>query len=280
MGKLIVDNGKLDISSVAGLTKEELRNWIDARLHGVDMEVPGDFRQGEPPHYLITLIYPELDRNSRDYIRDIVHGFLRDMARNQESSWRGDAAHALLLLAQKLGDRTLIFPIQEMADEIRFYEEHIPDGSADLHRRLLQSLVALEWRGTTDFWHKHIALDAERYAGVAFAGIAQIALQHAIDLLPDLPWNNQNVQAQMRVALRGLLPARDHSVIAESLITVKERLSASNWSLIQSFLPELQRFMDNGPSWDYGSAKDVLRDLGLTDFSSRTSRMTESANAW
>lgn len=271
MSKPKVENGKIDILSVSELSKQELKHWIDARLHGLDSEVPGDFRQGEPPYYLITLIYPDLDRNSRDYIHSIVYEFLLDMSRNRESSWQEDAAHALLLLAQNLEDRTFIPPILEMAEGGRFFKEGLEISSDDLHRRLLQSLVALEWRGSIAFWCEQVGRAPERYAGVTFAGLAQIALKHAVDLLLHLPLDNPDVRAQIRVALRGLLPARDHSEIAESLMAVRPSMSDPDWNLVLSFLPEIHKLIDDNPSRDLESVKEVLRDIGgMTDFSPKT----------
>ncbi len=240
MGKLIIDeHGKLDLKSVDTLTKDELANWIESRLHGNTADGMTDTRQSEPPHYLFALIYPKVNRDSRAYIRHITQSFLKDMSRNPHSGWRGDAAHALLLLAQKLRERDFIAPILEMASDKRFFVASIADPTEDLHRRLLQSLVSLEWIGTVQFWYEQFSLSPLRYAGVAFAGLSKIALQHAVNLLPDIPWSDLDVQDQMRVALRGLLPTYDHSVIAQILADVLPKLPDSVQGIILGVLPEL-----------------------------------------
>ena len=270
MGELVIDDsGKLDITSVASLSQDELRAWISARLHGEDTAVPGDARQGEPPHYLLAQIYPELDRDSRRYIRQIVQGFLRDMSRNPNSSWRGESGHALLLLAQRLGENEFIPLIREMAEDGKFFAPLEEQGAGDLHQRLLQSLIALGWQGTREFWREQFERAPLRYSGIAFAGLSRIALQHAFDLLPDLHWDSSDVQGQMRVALRGLLPAYDHSIIGRLLTRTKTQLPANVQRIVCEFLPEVSLFVEPSPSiyWNQEAIKDTLAELGQTDFS-------------
>ncbi len=267
MGEIIVrEDGTLDLGSFASLSKDELQAWVEARLHGQDTLVPGDARQGELPHYLIARIYPDLGHHSRDDLLQIVQALLRDMSRNEASTWRGEAAHALLMLAQALGKRTLVAPIREMAEDGRFLDD---DHRHGLHRRLLQSLAALEWRGTRAFWDEQVAHDSVRYAGVAFAGLTRIALPHAMDLLPRLPWDDEDVQDQMRVALRGLLPAYDHSEIGALLSNVLPKLPRPAQEKIRDFLPEIRDFLPEiadssytGLPYDLAVVADVLSSLG------------------
>lgn len=275
MGELIIDDsGKLDINSVANLSLDELRAWISARLHGEDTAVPGDRRQGELPHYLLAQIYPELDRDSRPRIRKIVQEFLRDMSRNPNSSWRGESGHALLLLAQRLGEDEFIPLIREMAQDGKFFvppqEGEEEQGAGDLHWRLLQSLVALGWQGSREFWREQFERAPLRYSGVAFAGLSRIALRHAFDLLPDLPWDSREVQGQLKVALRGLLPAHDHSRLGELLTRTMSQLPATARSMVCEFLPEVSPFIEQPPppyQVDIAPVKAMLKELGQTDFS-------------
>ena len=260
MGEIIVrEDGTLDLGSFARVSKDELQAWVDARLHGQDTQVPGDARQGELPHYLIARIYPDLGHHTRDDLIQIVQALLRDMSRNEASTWRGEAAHALLLLAQALGKRILVAPIREMAEDGRFLDD---DHRHDLHRRLLQSLAALEWRGTRAFWDEQVAHDSVRYAGVAFAGLTRIALPHAMDLLPRLPWDDDDVQDQMRVALRGLLPAYDHCEIGTLLSNVLPKLSVPVQNMIRDFLPEVSDFIGPGSWWNRAEIADFLQGCG------------------
>lgn len=269
MPLIVDDHGRLDRNSVASLSKDELRDWISDRLHGHDVVVPGDGRQGEYPHYLFASIYPEIDRDSRSYIRDIVQEFLRDMGRNEGSIWRAEAADALLLLAQKLREREFIWPVYEMAADGTFFVSSQQESSEDIHHRLLQTLVALDWKGSVEFWDEQFRRAPARYAGVVFAGLARIALQHAVDLLPHLQWHYENVQNQMRAALRGLLPIHDHSHIGKLLTAIMPQLSIPARRLILEYLPEVNRFIDQGSQWDITSAKATLQKFGHHDFRPR-----------
>lgn len=247
------EHGYLDRASVNSLSLNEFREWINARLHGQERHVPADARQGEYPHYLFVSIYPELDRDSRDYIRNVVTEFLYDMSRNPGSAWRGDPAHALLMLAQGLRAQEFQLPIYEMAESGRFFDKTAPP-SEDIHRRLLQSLTMLNWRCPVNFWYKQFGISQNNYAGVVFSGLAQIDLQYAIHLLPHLFWNNEDVQDQMRSALRALLPAYEHSRIGQLLSSIMPKLSFYIQGIILDMLPELRGFIER-PQWS-----------GFTDF--------------
>lgn len=270
MGALVIDDdGKLDIASVASLSRDEMRAWISARLRGEDTTVPGDVRQGEPPYYLLAQIYPELDRDSRLYTRQVVQELLRDMSRNPNSLWRGESGHALLLLTQRLGEKEFVPPVREMAEDGKFLVLSEEQGADDLHRRLLQSLIALGWKGTLEFWREQFERAPLRYSGLAFAGLSRIALQHAFGLLPDLPWDSKEVQGQMRVALRGLLPAHDHGLLGQLMNRTKSQLPTTAWWMVCEFLPELSVFIEQPASFyfDVPSVKATLAEFGQTDFS-------------
>ena len=256
------EQGKLDFGSVEGLSREDLRGWIYARLHGRDALVPGDAKQGELPHFLIAHIYPDLDRFVRQDIVRIVEAFLWEMARNEDSSWHGDAAHSLLQLAQDLGERSFVEPIFEMAEEGRFCGPEAEQD--DLHLRLLQSLTWLRWRGTPAFWRRQLDRAPDRYAGVVFAGLARIALEHAFDLLPQLDWTSEDMRFRMRVALRGLLRSHDHAKLGQLLTDRTHQLTPLAKEFLGDVLPELQPFARKQEQWDVAAVKDTLMSLGFT----------------
>lgn len=192
---LLIDaNGKLDLAAVEALSKVELRDWIFARLHSQDMLVPGGFGQAEMPHFLLAQIYPQLSRPARQDMENIVQDFVHSMARRNDSAWRGDAADELLMLAQTVCGGTTINQavigyIEEMAQALHFFNAN-NDGQIDLHYRLLQSLVALGWRGTPTFWREQVRLAPNRYVGVAFSGLALISLKEAVALLTEIEWTD------------------------------------------------------------------------------------------
>ncbi len=194
MSPLTDENGKLDLAAVENLSESELRDWIFARLHSQDMLVPGGFGRAELPHFLLTQIYPQLSRPARQDMENIVEDFVRKMARHNESEWQGDAADELLLLAQTVCGGTTINQavigyIEEMAQSLNFFNAD-NDGQIDLHYRLLQSLVALGWRGRPEFWREQVRRASKRYTGVAFSGLALISPKEAVALLTEIEWSD------------------------------------------------------------------------------------------
>jgi len=191
--------GELDIKSVESLSKDELKQWIECRLHGKDIQVPVDFRQGDSPYYIISLLYPKLNRFVREDIRDIIFDFVKDMAlfssltrnddenteQNDKSNWTGEAGHQLLLLVNSLHlDEAASFLV-EMAESKRFFEKDAPSLMEDLHYRVLQTIVALDYRNLLpEFWYEQIRMvpnRSDQYIGAAFDGLALMEYQDKPD---------------------------------------------------------------------------------------------------
>jgi hypothetical protein len=263
-----------DINPIDSFTQSELRSWVRERLQGQAIETISDARQNNFPHYVVASIYPNLDRDSRQFMRQIILEFLWEMAREEGTEWQEESAHSLLMLAQKLGEHDFIEPIREMALEQTFFQTERIDSVEDIHRRLLQSLVVLKWVGDCAFWHAQFELAPEHYAGVVFAGLVQIALEHAIHLLPEISWESEEVQSQMEIALRGLLPRYPHDHIGKALAKILPNLSEQAELLISEYLPEIKSFMRVKPVW--GTIKEMLEvlkeqpDLKPQDFQPRS----------
>src|SRR4051794_37572255 len=204
MGELKVVNGKLDIASVESLSYAELRAWMEARLHGKDIVVPGDVRQGELPHYMFTVIYPHLERHVRQDMERIIVEFVRDMARNEQSSWCGEAADELLMLIQYVGGQDILCYLLEMIEDRRFLPPEAPEETRRLHFRILQTLAALNWRGATGFWEKEAVQAPNECLGVALDRLGLIDPVYAIRLLTQVPWTEE-VKDQVFIALPSLL---------------------------------------------------------------------------
>jgi hypothetical protein len=280
MGNLAVgEDGRLDVGSVNTLSREELTNWIRIRLHGKDPFVPSDIKQGEPGYYLLASIYPYLGRDSRSYMRSAVEEFLIEMAQGAQS-WRGEAAHSLLLLAQDLKEPEFCAPIKRMAEDSLFFDNAAGPDIDEIHRRLLQSLVALRWSGSPAFWHTQFERSPTTYAAVVFAGLNIISIHHAMLLLPRVPWEDANTRRAMRVALRGLLPAYDHTTISIELSRALRALDPSDRSIVENMLPEVRGLgrrpssepigesidhMNRSPRTNEADKRGFLSNLGVPD---------------
>ena len=205
MDEPVVIEGKIDIGSIEAMDYESLRRWIDRRLHGEDYAVPRDFKQGVLGYSRISQLYLKLSPNKQAIIDAIVADFIREMSLPENTRWRDDAAHELLLLAQSIyvsskpkTNESMLY-ILAMIEDRRFFDPDIIDDSRDIHFRLLQSLIGMKWRGDIEFWKDQVALAPDRYLRVAFMGAALISPKHAIELLPEVQWNDRTEDQIRRV---------------------------------------------------------------------------------
>jgi DNA-binding response OmpR family regulator len=276
MGKLLLREDKsLDLDSVGTLSRDEMAQWIRLRLHGNDRLVPTDVRQGEPSFHLLASIYAKLDRDSRSFIRTAVADFLSEMM-GGDQNWQGSAGHSLLLLAQELRERDFLGPILGMAERSLFLTCDNTDTN-QIHRRLLQSLVALEWRGQVDFWHSAFARSPAIYAAVAFAGLSLISVRHAMELLPKVPFGNGSTRHAMRIALRGLLPVHDRDLIRRELTRVTPLIDKQYRGVVEEILPEVIRLGRKAPVLVISEDENI--SSALTEFKIRTESDASSALA-
>jgi hypothetical protein len=270
MRKPQVKEGKLSLTSFAELSKAEIKAWLSDYLRGQNNEFIGDPKDPNLSYDLMAHIYPGLDRDSQRYIRESIQEFLHDMSRVAESDWRGNAAHELLLVAQEIGEGGYIGPILRMVHNFAFFDERGEDMSEDLYGRLLQSLIYMEWKGDAEFWTHRYRLDKERFADLAFDGLANIALDHAIGLLPEVPWENQDVKYRMFMCLRGLRKSYKDDQICDCLIRLRRKMTDRVLSIVLSMLPEIEELMslrvpDPVPvKASYQRAKEFFEKRGFT----------------
>lgn len=187
MNKIRVSEiGEVDIKSIEGLSYEELKKWIEIRLHGKDTQIPIDFRQGDTPYYIISLLYPKFNRYVREDINRIVLEFVKDMARNPDTIWKREAGHQLLLLANSISAEETIGFLLEMAGSRKFFAEDVSSLEEDLHLRVLQTLTSLGYRASSEFWFEQYHLAPKRYAKIVFNGLELIAPEQAINFMSSL----------------------------------------------------------------------------------------------
>jgi hypothetical protein len=200
----VTETGEVNLESIERLSRDELQEWIGECLRGEDVQVPIDFREGDRYYDLIELLYPRLKRSVREDIQSIVLENLEDLARNPESPWRGEAGDELLLLAQSLCGDEIFDLLVEMAISQRLFAADEAAAVIDLHYRVLQTLVALGYRGAPEFWRAQARLRPDRYAGVTFSGLAIIAPAQAIDWLAEIEWTDA-VEDRILWALPGFV---------------------------------------------------------------------------
>jgi two-component system NtrC family response regulator/two-component system response regulator HydG/two-component system response regulator AtoC len=184
--------GELDLASVDALSGADLGEWIRDRLQGRDLSVPSDPRNGQMPHYLLSLVYPKLSRQVREDFQFIVVDFVRDVVRRRDASWQGEPADELLMLLNSLlpsfSDKAvaleLLLEIVEGADS--------PDHTHfDLRFRALQGVITLGHRTDAGFWLRQLQAGGDRYYPVFLEGLSLVGVSVLFESLARMKWTQQ-----------------------------------------------------------------------------------------
>lgn len=234
--------GEVDPKSVDQLSRDDLEHWIRARLQRKDLIVPGGAHGNEMPHYLLALLYPQLERQTQKEFQDIVIGVLKDLANDPESDWSGEPGHECIMLA----DPVLIqSPRREEAVDLLLDIVNALWSKLgpwpNLHFRALQGLIALRHRNTIDFWREQIQVGDLRYSPVVLEGLALIDVAAPFNLLKEIRWDDA-----VDDGITGLLPS-----LLEDYGTAKVA------GAIEDVLPEL-------PSRGYNSLLSFCEQEGIT----------------
>lgn len=231
------DNGRLDLSSVDELSRDELREWTRARLHGEDTRVPDDPKQDIGQYYLVGAIYDDLALSTQAEVRRALKRFLRKMERG-EDEWTGRSAHTLLLLTKDVGEEELAPPVRRMAEGDRFFPE-----DEELHARLLQTLIFLGEEMTPEFWEQQLKRNPSRFGVYAFAGLCMHSLEQALGLvLNEVDLEDEDLRTRLTTEIRGLLAAPQYTrdQIREIILNMRELIPEQGYALVRKALPELE----------------------------------------
>ena len=233
----INDDGTLNIGSVDDLSPDELSAWVEARLHGTDVEAPGGAREGVGQYYLVGAIYPDLRLSTKRDIRDILLRLLRQMAAGH-ADWRGRAGDDMLLLAMQIGAPDLIAPVKLMAEQ----EIALEPPNPERHARIVQTLVSLGEKMTERFWKDLVERDADLYLTLSFAGLRLHSVYQALGLLCDIDLD-EDTQAKLYPSLRGLLRRRDttRDDLRVALRDMRSVLPSPVLTFVKRALPELRQ---------------------------------------
>lgn len=271
MNKIKVsETGEVSIKSIEDLSYDELKEWIELRLHDKDTQIPSDFRQGDTPYYIISLLYSKLNRHMREDIDGIVREFVRDMARNPNTIWKGEAGHQLLLLNNSISAEETRGFLLEMVESRMFFVEDVLLLAEDLHLRVLQTLVSLGHRLNPEFWIKQYRLAPERYAKIVFNGLELIAPEQAIRFMASID-SVETVERILFITFPSLL---DEYGVAKIALLVEEylpRMKPGVRAAVQSFFADegyTLKYQPRETKFDYDSFRKVFDNVfsieGLT----------------
>ena len=176
----VLENGTLNPRWIGLLTDAKMAKWIYDVLHSRELDIPGG--PDTPAHSLLVDAYNAANVYAKETLARTVKKHVFDMAYNPRSKWRGTPADELLLVASEICRPDVILPICQMINSRRFVNPQagVP---GDLHFRLLQTLVALDYPGTLNFWEEQARISPKHYLGMAFRGAARTSVDDALELL-------------------------------------------------------------------------------------------------
>jgi signal transduction histidine kinase/CheY-like chemotaxis protein len=154
-------------------------------------------RAGNTAHYLLTEIFPRLQRGTREDLQNIIFEYLGDLAVNPESAWRGSSGDELLLVVARILSQS---PRREeiIGRLLRIVEEtHFREIRPNLHFRSLQTLVALKYRANRGFWQPHYEMGREEYASLVLEGLSLFGISAVFDWLASTDYNKAVEHALM-----------------------------------------------------------------------------------
>lgn len=242
----IYRSGEIDLSSVESLEKDEMKAWIIARLRGRDAIVPGDQRAGEPAYQVFAWVYEESSVETKEKIETAVGEILMDLASLEGTTWRSEEAADLLMLVQHVGGDDHASVIYDAVKTGRFLGERI---NSSTRYRLLQSLAAMRWEGTVEFWREQLAIDPARYCSVAFLGLLHLRASEAASVLRDLPWDDEVVRGRMSITLRSLKRREDAEKVSREIQDILPSLPPKAQQVVNAAVPDMEGEPPFAPKW-------------------------------
>lgn len=217
--------GEIDLESVNALSRTDLGEWIQDRLKGRDLFVPSDPRDGQMPHYLLSLLYPKLSRQVREDFQSIVVGFVRDLLRHRDPSWHEEAADELFMLLN-----SLLPSLSNKATALDLLLEIVEGGSfpanarPDLRFRALQGIITLRHRTDADFWLRQLREGGERYYSVFLEGLSLVGISVLFESIEKIKWT-QHLSDALLAILPNLLEEYGAGKVAMAIEENLSRLS-------------------------------------------------------
>lgn len=233
------------INRVSILNGQELKEWLAARINGVDPILPDD-PDYDAAYSLVALI-PHLSGAVVAQIQYAALALLTQWLQTQ--SLPPSATDTLLLIIQGL-------QVKPAGNRLELFvkSDGFADMPAPIQDRILQTLIALETNLPPHFWFTLVALDPERFAGVAFDGLALVSPNQAVDLLTKLP-ESETIAASIAASLPGFM---DNIFPARSRVAVRSLIASRIWQVAPPIKKIIQEFFA-GEQTPVATA-DIVRD--------------------
>jgi hypothetical protein len=177
-------SGKLDHRSLEAASREELRDWVEARLNGRDLTVSGGGMGDEGRHVLFQVLIEQVSDSTREKLREVVVALIRSLADSRLPTWSSEAREMLLQLAVPVlrGSHLAERGIQAL---LQIAEQLEPPTVV---RGALQAIAGFRRSLPTEFWISHfrgpefIPVVFEGLAASGLGGVAEFLVRVASDL--------------------------------------------------------------------------------------------------
>ena len=191
-------NGFIEIDSVNSLSFSDLRNWIKMVLTTKDLGA-GSFRT-ESPYNFLERVYHQLDSYVREAFHDAVLNHLADVAQNPNSEWREEQIDQLLLLVAAIFGKS---PRSKAPLDLLLYasgQERFSrnNKNVNLHWRILQTLIALQYQTQPEFWYEQFRKYGEEYAPIVISGLSLIGISKTFEWIKENASNKAVITALFR----------------------------------------------------------------------------------
>ncbi len=167
----------------------ELKRWLSDRLQlrgaaAADIDIRRDEAPYERPVKLWTM-------GTGEFRNDFLRAVLDLIAEAAAAPWEPKHFHELALLIEAGNLWEAVKPLEGIAHS-RHLLQH--EHGAQFHMLALRTLLALGWKGTTDFWLAQNELVAGRWPEIIFDGLAQNDLTAAFAQLPKLATDTETMR--------------------------------------------------------------------------------------
>ncbi len=175
-------NGVFQSSVINNLSYDDLYGWIKRVLWGQEPGAGAD--RDELPHGFLEQVYRQLNPNVREAFQDAVLDHLSDMVRPPHANWLEGRGDELLSLIEAIFEDSFRndAPVDLLYAMVKTKNFHPPEDVApNLHRRILETLIAVRFKADANFWLEQYAIGGDMYASVVISGLVGINLSKAFN---------------------------------------------------------------------------------------------------
>lgn len=229
--------GEARVKKLAELERDELKDVIARRLHGLDAGGPS-LDGGDPIDWLVDA-YRQAGREFRSRMDQIFDECLGELG--DEERWPSDAASSLLDLLQEVGDN-VTNSLFDMARSGVLLQSR----GKEQHAGLLKCLISTNHKATPDFWWQQFGMLGPQFGALIASGLSDHGLDEVMRGLPRLCEHEKARQA-FRFLWRHLVDQYGLRLVALALRGLQHQLPPDTYRLYLADLESLG-WVDPTPS--------------------------------